>query len=752
MRTTSFTNMFRKESGFAIEAVEIPIIQRDYAQGRTDTNVKRIRQNFLAVLHGALTGQTLPVNLDFIYGDVTGNKLTPLDGQQRLTTLFLLHWYIAAKEGVKVEESDLATRFTYATRFSARAFCEQLVLQRPTFPMSNVSDWLVDQNWFLSSWRHDPSIRAMLVMVDAIHDLFKDTVRLWPLLTSVDNSPISFHLLPLEAMGLSDDLYVKMNSRGKPLTPFEHFKAEFEKLISEDSEPDYAEFSTKIDNEWTDLLWPFRGEDNIIDDEFMHYFCFVSEVLWCRTAQAGPVEGDEFVLAKKLYSSKVNQRAAENRRYLFDALDCWGKRDVGKLFDGLFAKATHETGKVRLFDSPVNLFEACCKSYGRVVSGGRVFSLQSTLLLFAVVEHLMHGTNDIEFCLRLRTLRNLAVNSGDEVRADKLGEALDDAATLISTGSLATSKAYNKLQLVEEGHKQLFLAANPSVSGPLFRLEDHTLLRGCLAAFDLDSATLTARGQAFADVFAGEKHVSLQTISGALLACGDYSQPLNNDNTRHQFACGGREAVWRDLFTRAGRPRRDATKVVLAKLLDDVSARGSKTSVPNRLNEIRTTYLSKREKSEMLNWRYYFVKYQSMREGSSGIYYWATIFGICMLEGTAMHGYYRDAYLNAVCVASGADMTTDIPWLRRWYRGYDERWMTLEKSGVKVACVNDGFQLQAPKDVLDSKTFRTICSKFGIGSDLLLRIGHPQIQGGEHYDLQDRVEVAARLVKALLAM
>ena len=32
-------------------------------------------------------------------------------------------------------------------------------------------------------------------------------------------------------MGLTDELYIKMNSRGKPLTQFEHFKAELERKI-----------------------------------------------------------------------------------------------------------------------------------------------------------------------------------------------------------------------------------------------------------------------------------------------------------------------------------------------------------------------------------------------------------------------------------------------------------------------------------------------------------------------------------------
>ena len=45
-------------------SIEIPIIQRDYAQGRE--NQQKIRDKFLTALYGALTEK--PVELDFVYG------------------------------------------------------------------------------------------------------------------------------------------------------------------------------------------------------------------------------------------------------------------------------------------------------------------------------------------------------------------------------------------------------------------------------------------------------------------------------------------------------------------------------------------------------------------------------------------------------------------------------------------------------------------------------------------------------------
>ena len=80
-----------------VEAIEIPILQRDYAQGRKEEG--EVRTLFLNSLFQALNSNDesrQPLDLDFVYGnfeDGQSKTFSVLDGQQRLTTLFLLHWY-----------------------------------------------------------------------------------------------------------------------------------------------------------------------------------------------------------------------------------------------------------------------------------------------------------------------------------------------------------------------------------------------------------------------------------------------------------------------------------------------------------------------------------------------------------------------------------------------------------------------------------------------------------------------------------
>ena len=77
-------------------------------------------------------------------------------------------------------------------------------------------------------------------------------------------------------------------------------------IIKEQNEELYKEFSRRIDIDWTDMLFPYRGENQIIDDEFMRYFKFVSHIIGYKN-DIRPIECDEFKLTKQLYSKEVSK-------------------------------------------------------------------------------------------------------------------------------------------------------------------------------------------------------------------------------------------------------------------------------------------------------------------------------------------------------------------------------------------------------------------------------------------------------------
>ena len=159
--------------------IEIPIIQRDYAQGRIDKD--EIRSNFLNALFNSLN-ESKSIRLDFIYGSMVNNSFQPLDGQQRLTTLYLLHWYAANKENISKENFvNTLIKFRYETRISSREFCESLIsnpieIRQTTESLSSL---ISDSSWFFLSWKKDPTIDSMLRMIDDIHQKFFSVEDLW---------------------------------------------------------------------------------------------------------------------------------------------------------------------------------------------------------------------------------------------------------------------------------------------------------------------------------------------------------------------------------------------------------------------------------------------------------------------------------------------------------------------------------------------------------------------------------------------
>lgn len=292
---------FKKEtfwnllSRIDVKNLTIPIIQRSYTQGgrnigsQKDDAIEKKGQRFINTLYDALVNDN-PIELDFIYASCKNNVLYPLDGQQRLTTLFLLHWYIAQKEEKLDEKAqEILQKFTYETRVSSRYFCEQLTqFTINNYYMDSIKETIINQSWFLLSWQRDPSVSSMLDMLEKIDSLLKTSNSgLWEKITQdPDRAPITFFYTPLESFDLTDDLYIKMNARGKELTGFENIKAEFNKKIDDkgwDAEKEQVEtFGHKIDTDWTDLFWKFRNSKNEIDIYILRFMsavmvnCFAS--------------------------------------------------------------------------------------------------------------------------------------------------------------------------------------------------------------------------------------------------------------------------------------------------------------------------------------------------------------------------------------------------------------------------------------------------------------------------------------------
>jgi hypothetical protein len=248
----------------------------------------------------------------------------------------------------------------------------------------------------------------------------------------------------------------------------------------------------------------------------------------------------------------------------------------------------------------------------------RVFALSESLLLYAVLLHIIDKVDD--FPRRLRMLRNLIASSEDEVRRQNMPKLLNDLRGIVIEGDLDGVTTFNQAQVEDEQLKRKFLQQHPALERSIFRLEDHPILRGSLASLELDATTFNARAEAFDSVFSDVGNWPL--VTGALLATGEYQRNRSRSEA-FQFGSGSKEhaGVWRDLLTGTSRANLASTRAVLANLLDAVA--DSDESTETCLVNLSDAWLNATAESKTLDWRYYFVKYDCMRQGESGIYYGA---------------------------------------------------------------------------------------------------------------------------------
>lgn len=508
--------------------IRIPMIQRDYAQGRPSWENSRNR--FLSDIRESLIQERKPLHLDFVYGikqDEDGSDaFCPLDGQQRLTTLFLLHWYLAARDGCFADFQDVfrnasdQSRFTYQVRPGGRAFFQALVEQAPSAQeckTTQPTEWFRQQFWFRSIWERDPSVAGALVMLDAIHLYFKDHSKA-TFRNLMEGDRITFQRLDLDAVGLHDDLYLRMNARGRPLTTFETFKARFVKLL-ENKFPgadqlgsctvkSAKDFANRIDTAWLDFIWNHYGptdsnsdDTSFVDDALINLFRAVA------LASLEPTKVNAEKIAEKKDSANVSFLAqgkkGEQGKQIFPDYDDF---EIGGWLTTKFT--THL----------IHVLEACesCKEVGSssdsdfilfqppwfgrdrlldlVVRHGDKKPDYADFLQFAacirfLTAHgpLLNNEHRIEFHEWNRVVRNLVVNS--DVRAETFLEILSGLDQLVKgsedKGILAfLAEAEGKLpgfhedQTIEERFKARLIQAGDSWRSRIYIAENHDYFRG----------------------------------------------------------------------------------------------------------------------------------------------------------------------------------------------------------------------------------------------------------------------------------
>ena len=164
------------------DKIIVPDLQRDYCWGdhipsnSTETLVSSFMDSLLKL------DRSRDITMGLIYGyydkELTPNHLQLCDGQQRLTTLFLILGVLNRKAGddrykdilisnFELEEDDKEPHLLYGIRESSLYFLSDLTIYY--FLNSNLSLSDLDkQPWFLNSYNNDPTIISIKCAIETI--------------------------------------------------------------------------------------------------------------------------------------------------------------------------------------------------------------------------------------------------------------------------------------------------------------------------------------------------------------------------------------------------------------------------------------------------------------------------------------------------------------------------------------------------------------------------------------------------------
>lgn len=199
----------------------VPEMQRDYVWSVTSDNVYKLLQ----IIHD---GSPSKINIGFIYACGQEGLFCLIDGQQRLTTLVLLAFYLSLRNNGRywgafqeMIASDKNLRFTYRVRKSAEQFMKDLFLSESCPSFDDI------RNLSVKKWDNDTSVENMIETLHIIDryvqmNIFSKNERTLDFETVIQN--VTFYYTDIEQTVQGRDIYITMNSCGQPLAKHERLK------------------------------------------------------------------------------------------------------------------------------------------------------------------------------------------------------------------------------------------------------------------------------------------------------------------------------------------------------------------------------------------------------------------------------------------------------------------------------------------------------------------------------------------------
>lgn len=267
--------------------VIIPDLQRDFCWGDkavVDVKSKKTRElvtDFVKNIIDLFENESNTIlTMGLVYGyEQPHNHIQICDGQQRLTTLFLLLGVINTKArgcfddyliSKKERNDDFEPHLQYAIRESTLYFLSDLA--RNVFISQNTSITDIKaSSWYFNEYDFDASIQSMVSALQRIDDVLKENDHI----DFVDFGKFVLNNLKvlyydMENRSRGEETYVVINTTGEPLSSTENIKPILlgKPSLSEQEIETYSD-QWEEREEW---FWQNRGKDNTADNGLNEFF------------------------------------------------------------------------------------------------------------------------------------------------------------------------------------------------------------------------------------------------------------------------------------------------------------------------------------------------------------------------------------------------------------------------------------------------------------------------------------------------
>lgn len=198
-------------------------------------------------------------NIGFIYAysdQQYEGRYFLIDGQQRVTTLYLVLLLLASRTGLESDFnknycSNGLPKLDYRVRESACSFIRKLV----PYVLSESNVDIKEQSWYLNSFENDITVRNILNNLSVVEEWLESKKLEEAQFYQYLNSYTEFWYFDTNISAQGENLYIYLNARGEQVQGNENLKAE---LLSHLPSIEHKNKMGKEWENWQDLFWRMR--------------------------------------------------------------------------------------------------------------------------------------------------------------------------------------------------------------------------------------------------------------------------------------------------------------------------------------------------------------------------------------------------------------------------------------------------------------------------------------------------------------